>query len=374
MSDRRASESVQHGIRVGRVGRVPVFLRPSWFLIAVLMAFVFAPVIRDRVIVPPGAEYVIGIGFALILLVSVLVHELTHAAAAAISGTPATHIVLDLWGGHTTFTERSSRPLPSLAISAVGPLSNLGIFVLVRSLDLGGPFSVTALLVAFTATANLLLAAFNALPGLPLDGGGVLEALVWLGTGDRHRGTVVAGWTGRLGALAIAAWTVVQLITGTSSPTSAVWLLLAAGLLWQGAGAAIVGADWLRRADRAHAGDLLQPAVAVTSTASLAAAVSAATEAGAHAVVVLDVYGRPSAIMDEQAAADVPADRTEQVWASAVAHAIPEGAVLPAGLGGEALLRRLQDSPATRYAVVDPQQQVVGVLDWEDVARFLGRG
>jgi Zn-dependent protease len=361
-------------LKVGRIGSVPVFLRPSWFVIAVLMAFLFAPTIRTRVVVEPGAEYVIGLGFAAILLVSVLVHELAHAAAAAISGTPATRIVLDLWGGHTAFTERAGSPLRSIAISAVGPLSNLVIFLAARTIDLGAPGSVTALLAAFTAVANLLLAVFNALPGLPLDGGRVLEAAIWQFTGDRHRGTVVAGWTGRLVALGVAGWTVVQLISGHTTLTSAIWLLLAAGLLWQGAGQAILGADWRRRADRADAGDLLRPAVAVASTATVATAVDAATRAGAHAVVVLDVYGRPSAIVDERAAAGVPSERAGDITAAAVAHALPDGAVLPAGLTGEQLLRRLEERPASRYAVVDPQDRVVGVLDWDDVARFLGRG
>jgi Zn-dependent protease len=362
------------GIPVGRVGGVPVYLRPSWFLVAALMTIVFAPTVRDRTSVSPGVEYVVAFGFALILLASVFVHELAHAGAAAAAGSPASHIVLDLWGGHTTFTERSARPPASAVISGVGPLSNLLLWALARSVDAGDPFGVPQVLIDFTAAANLLLAAFNALPGLPLDGGGVLEALVWRATGNRHRGTVAAGWAGRGVALLIAGWTLMQLIGGSGSPAVTVWLLLAAGFLWLAAGQAIAGADWLRQAGRARAEDLAQPAIAVPSDWSVLRAQEAASAAGATAVVVLDVYGKPAAVVDDQAAAGVPTDRRAEVTARTVAHPLPEGAVLPAGLDGEALLERLQGSPAARYVVVDAEHRVAGVLDWDDVAQFLTRG
>ena len=111
--------------------------------------------------------------------------------------------------------------------------------------------------------------------------------------------------------------------------------------------------------------------MAVPSTATVATALLAASEAGARAVVVLDVYGRPASIVDERSAAGVPAARADQVGAAAVAHALPEGAVLEAGLGGDALIQRLTANPAVRYAVTDRAERVVGVLDWEDVARFV---
>jgi hypothetical protein len=216
-----------------------------------------------------------------------------------------------------------------------------------------------------------VVAGFNALPGLPLDGGRVLEALVWWGTGDRHHGTLVAGWSGRLVAAGLVIWTLLGVIGGRQTLTSGLWLFLIAGLLWQGAGQAIAAAHWFRRADRAQIDDLLQPAVAVPSTATVATALLAASEVGARAVVVLDVYGRPASIVDERSAADVPAARADQVGAAAVAHPLPEGAVLEVGLGGDALIQRLQANPAERYAVTDRHERVVGVLDWEDVARFV---
>jgi Zn-dependent protease len=360
------------GIAVGRVGPVPVYLRPSWFLVAALITLLFAPGIRSAVTVAPGLEYLIALGFAVLLLLSVFIHELAHAGAAAATGTPATHIVLDLWGGHTAFGEESAGPWRSIGVSVVGPLSNAVLALVAEGVVLlGQPHGITRLLLEALMTSNLVVAGFNALPGLPLDGGRVLEALVWWGTGDRHAGTLVAGWSGRLVAAGLVVWTVLGVIGGGHPLTSGLWLLLIAGLLWQGAGQAISAAHWFRRADRAQIDELLQPAVAVPSTATVATALFAASEIGARAVVILDVYGRPAAIVDERSAADVPASRADQVGAAAVAHPLGEGAVLEAGLFGDALIQRLQAHPAARYAVTDRQERVIGVLDWEDVARFV---
>jgi Zn-dependent protease len=365
---------MNRALRIGRVGAVPVYLRPSWFVVAAGITLLYAPTIRDSVLVAPGLEYLIAFTFAVVLLLSVFVHELAHAAAAAITGTPARHIVLDLWGGHTAFSQESTGPWRSVLVSVVGPLSNVVIALLAELAENGAdPRSVPRLLLRATALSNLLVAGFNALPALPLDGGRVLEALLWWASGDRHTGTLAAGWSGRGLAVGTVAVTVFLMASGHRSLTAGIWLLLIAGLLWRGASEAIAAARWYRQADRARIDTLMQPAVSVASTATVATALLAAAEAGARAVVVLDVYGRPAAVVDERAAAEVPAARAGQVTAAVVAQALPDGALLETGLAGDELITRLQAGPAARYAVLDGAERVVGVLDWDDVARFVGR-
>ncbi|GLY18288.1 hypothetical protein LWF15_23330 [Kineosporia rhizophila] len=369
-----ADEAVrtESGIRLGRVGPVPVYLRPSWFLIAVVMTALFAPTVRAWVDVTGPLTYVIALVFALILLLSVFVHEAAHAVAAAATGTPATAIVLDLWGGHTAFDAPSASPWRAIVVAVVGPLSNLLIALGAdRAMEQAEPGSVARLLLAATATSNLVVAVFNALPGLPLDGGRVVEGVVWRISGNRLVAAVFAGNAGRVvavGTVVYAAWSVA---TGEHRMSSAVWLVLVGFLLWRGAGQAVEAARWNIRAEAALIDDLLQPAVAVPSNATVAGALMSAAGAGATAVVVLDVYGRPAAIVDEHAAAGVPAARAEEVGANAVAEALPDGAVLTTGLAGQSLIQALQDAPSARYAVLGPDEVVVGVLDWEDVARFV---
>ena len=371
-----APAAAQPGIRIGAVAGVPVYLRPSWFVVALVVTVLFAPNVRS--VVPEygeGLSYVIASGFALLLLFSVFVHEVAHAAAARATGTPATHIVLDLWGGHTAFENESDGPWRSILVAAVGPLSNAalavgaGVAVVLTDVD-GVPF----LLLQATSLSNLIVAVFNALPGLPLDGGRVLEGLVWRVAGDRNAGTLFAGWSGRVVAVGVAIWVVYPWLRGEARGLATViWMLLVAGLLWQGAGGAIALARWRRRSGLASVRDLLRPAVAVPSTATVAAARAAAVAGNASAAVVLDVYGRPAGVVDEAAVATVPPERAGEVPASAVSQTLAQGAVVGAELQGEELIERMQANPAPRYVVVGDGGGVVGILDWQDVARFVAQ-
>jgi Zn-dependent protease len=362
------------GIRIGAVAGVPVYLRPSWFLVALVVTVLFAPNVRT--VVPEygeGASYVIASGFALLLLFSVFVHEVAHAAAAKATGTPATHIVLDLWGGHTAFENESAGPWRSILVAAVGPLSNAVLAVAAGlAIEAGDATGVPYLLLQATSFSNLIVAGFNALPGLPLDGGRVLEGLVWRVTGDRNVGMLFAGWSGRVVAVGTAIWVVYPWLTGREPRDLAtvLWMLLVAGLLWQGAGGAIALAHWRRRSELASVRALLRPAVAVPSTATVAAAREAAVTGRASAAVVLDIYGNPAGVVDEAAVATVPPERAGEVPASAVSHALTQGAVVAADLQGEALIERMQANPAPRYVVV-ADGGVVGILEWQDVARFV---
>jgi len=368
--DSRAEEST--GIRLGRVGGVPVYLRPSWFLVAVVMTFLFAPTVHAWTGTRAASGYALAGLFALVLLLSVFVHEVAHAAAAAGTGSRARAIVLDLWGGHTAFDAPSSGPGRMIAVALAGPLSNLVIAVLAdQAAALSTAGGVVRLLLVATAVSNLVVAVFNLLPGLPLDGGRVLEGLVWWIRDDRSRAALVAGYAGRVVAACTVLAAVVSAVGGQLRPVAAGWLALVGALLWRGAGQAVASARWALRADAVLIDDLLQPAVAVPSNATVAGALMAAAGAGASAVVVLDVYGRPAAIVDERSAAGVPAGRAGEVGAIAVAEAIGGGAVLRTGLAGPPLIDALQEAPAARYAVLGPDELVVGVLDWEDVARFV---
>jgi Zn-dependent protease len=358
------------GLRVGRLGGVPIILRPSWFAVALVITVVFAPRARD--VADGPVAHLVAFSFAVLLLLSVLVHELTHAVVARLAGTPATHVVLDVWGGHTGFAQEARTPLREIATAAGGPLSNLVLGL--AALHLGGmdrPADVPTLLLQATAAANLYVAAFNALPGLPLDGGRVVAGLVWWVGGDRDRGTLVAGWTGRAVALAVAGVAVATFFAGYYGVAAAIWLIVVAVLLWQGAGQAVAVARWQQRSGRVRVLDVLRPAVQVPSTATVAGALTAASRAGAQDVVVLDVYGRPASVVDRAAAAAVPLARTREVRAAAVAVALPAGAVLPADLDGDGLIETMQATPAAQYAVVDAAEQVIGVLEWDEVARFV---
>lgn len=366
----------QRGLRVGTVLGAPVVVMPSWFVIAALVTLLYTPQVQGRFPSLGSAAVLVAFGSALLLLLSVFLHEVAHAVAARAVGTAPTLIALDLWGGHTAFSEELPTPGRSAFVSLVGPATN-GLIAVLAGVAGGfvDPDGIAAAMLLGLQFTNAFVAVFNALPGLPLDGGRALEALIWKITGQRSTGTLAAGWIGRGVAALLVLWVLRGLLTGGPTDlTSTLWLLLVAGLLWQGATQAIRLARWRRRAPTVTVAGLLRPAVVVPATTSLSQVASAAVQAGVADVVLLGPDGRPVAVLDRAAAESVPPQRAGVVAAAAVSRALAPEAVLAVDLAGDDLIGRLRAAPHPEYAVVDGAGAVVGLLSWDAVAASVARG
>src|SRR5688500_16752827 len=172
-------------------------VRSSWLLVAALIAYVVAPGIEA---VAPGLgawRYVAGVAFAILLTMSLLLHEISHALMAKRYGIGVRSITLHFIGGVTAIDGEPSTPRQEFWISAVGPVTSLGIGGVALALYQVTPSGLLAYVVGGLAGANLIIGVLNLVPGMPLDGGRVLRAAVWKATGDQHRGTTAAGWAGR---------------------------------------------------------------------------------------------------------------------------------------------------------------------------------
>ena len=132
------------------------------------------------------------------LLGSVLLHELGHALTARRYGIGVRGITLELLGGYTEMDRDAPSPRVDLLVSLAGPAVSARARRWPRSPPpLALPDGTLADQLAFQlAVSNVIVAVFNSLPGLPLDGGRALRAAVWALTRDRHLGTEVAGWVG----------------------------------------------------------------------------------------------------------------------------------------------------------------------------------
>jgi Zn-dependent protease len=311
-------ETKASGLVIARIGGVPVQIGASWFLLAAVIT----------VIVGSGAPelgataYVVGLAYAVALLISVLVHEGAHAGMARRLGLPVHRVVADLWGGHTAYDARLSTPGKAAAIAAVGPVANVALagvaWVAYQLVTADIPERVLYGVVV----VNLLLAVFNLLPGLPLDGGQLVDALVWRLTGRREKGLIAAGWTGRLVIVGLVLFFVVRPLLSGGSPslTSIVWMGLIAMFMWQGATAAIRTGQARQMLGRATVGQVVRPVPVLHGDDVLEAA--AAT--GGLAVVVTDT-GLPTSLVLPQDAATVPRDRWATTPVSALARVQPDG-------------------------------------------------
>jgi Zn-dependent protease len=361
-------------LRLGRLIGVPVYLSWTWGVIALFVVVTFGPQVQR--LYPELGFGAFGIAFlyAVLLLLSVLVHELAHAATAKTFRWPTTEIVLNLWGGHTQFGSFEATPGRSLATALAGPAANvvlaLGGQLLMAAWD---PDGVASLLLGIFTFANWLVALFNALPGLPLDGGRIVESAVWAVTGNQDKGTIAAGWAGRLiVAGLVVAVVVVPMLQGRPADIPLIVLLVLVGyFLWSGATDSIRGAQMRLRVPTLTAAQLMHPAMGLPAAATVAEVFNRPT---GTLTVLVSPTGRPEAIVDEAALASVPLPHAPAVPAAATARALASGAVVRATDAGRPLVDRLATVDGAEYAVLAPDGSVCGVLRQADVVEWLTTG
>lgn len=309
------------GIKVATIAGVPVYIGRSWGLLALIIVALIGPQLEPSL--GPRA-YLVALGYAVLLLLAVMVHEGAHAVGARSFGLPVHRVVADLWGGHTALDVTRSTPGRSAVVAVVGPLANLALSALGYAVAaVLAPGIAHGLAEAF-GWLNLILALFNLLPGLPLDGGQLVESLVWRLTGDRHRGRVVAGYCGIAVTLLVVFWFVGRPFLRGDQPNFAAfgWTLLICFFLWQGARSAITAGHLGAVLDRVRVADVLTPVAPVIFDAPLSQLPTGAPP------VVIDRDGRPVALLDAGALQSVPPGNAAHTPVSAVSRPQPPQWVL----------------------------------------------
>ncbi len=356
--------SLRGGIPLGRIAGIPVVLAYSWFVIAAFTVVAYGPVLAHNFPGAGASAYLAAFAYAVLLLLSVLVHELAHALTARLYRWPTSKIVLNLWGGHTQFENFTASPGKSVIVAMAGPAANLVLAGAGWLVVAPGPLPGLAdPLVNIFVWANLLIGIFNVLPGLPLDGGRLVESAVWKATGSHEKGTIAAGWAGRIIVVGLAVWFVVlPLLSGNRPDTSLMLITVLVGsFLWLGATASIQQARYRSRLHLVDAAGLAEPAVGLQETATVAD-VLRHSPAGAPAVVLYGPDARPASVVDETAAADVPAELAAATPATAVAYPLAAGAYVKESDRGAELLAYLAQLEGSDYAVVDDAGIVTGLL------------
>jgi Zn-dependent protease len=358
-------------LRVGRIAGVDVLVRSSWLLIALLLALLVAPRVEQ---VQPGLgpwKYVAGVVFAVLLYLTVLLHEASHALMAQRYGLPVRSITLHFLGGVTEIEGEPDSPRREFGVSVVGPLTSVSVGLVFLALHQVVSGGLVGAAIESLYVANLIIGVINLVPGLPLDGGRVLRAAVWQVSGNPHQGTIVAGWGGRICAVLVLALPfVADAVPGRSSFISDYLVAFVIGaFLWTGANAAIASARIRRRLPSLQARSLARRTLAVPHDLPLAEAVRRAHEEQAGSIVVVDSSGAPAAIVNEAAVLATPEDRRPWLPVSAVARSVEPGLAIPADLAGEPLILAMQKVPATEYLLLDRDGGVYGVLVTDDVDR-----
>lgn len=366
------------GLRLGTVLGAPVILAWSWFLAAIVITILFAPwVLTVR---PDLGVWSWGVAFAygVLLFASVFLHELAHGVAGQFYGQKVAAIELNIWGGFTRFEPQVDNPrdkaaMTSFVISIVGPVVNIVLALLGWwCLSAVTPYSVPWLLLIAVTFANVALGAINLLPGIPLDGGWALQALMWRITGSQYLGTIVASWVGRIIAVGFIGWSVITpLLAGQRpDPLNVAWMSLIAIMLWFSAGDAATHAKRARKMETYDLAQVIQPAIAATWDADLADTLDYANTLG-HAkertlIVVLDQKGLPYGLVDRHAAAGRLAESSARIPVGEVARPLAGWIGVPKDITAPHLLESLTHRPKAQFCLVMDGNTLIGVIDLQE--------
>jgi len=223
---------VRTSFTLGRAFGIPIRINYTWFLIFFLLTLYLAlgELPASYRGLPSPLYWLAGILGSLLLFASVVAHELAHSLVARRQGVPVRNITLFLFGGVSSIEQEAERPGEELLMAGVGPATSLVLallsvlIALLFRLGQGGVFLLANGLFLRLTWWNLFLAGFNLLPGLPLDGGRILRAVLWLLGRDYRRATEIAAAAGRLISFLLIGGGIVWALSGDWG--SGLWLVL----------------------------------------------------------------------------------------------------------------------------------------------------
>lgn len=268
-------------LQLARVFGIRIGVDVSWFFVLFLIIYLLTNYYED---VAPGSNaFVLATVSALAFFLSILLHELGHAAVAIRNGIPIEGIDLWMFGGVAKLGRDTDSPGVEFRVAIAGPIVTLAIAIVcvavgvaISSADqvfessqfnAGGVGGATTAVLGYLASVNLLVLVFNLIPGFPLDGGRIARAIVWWRTGDRNRATRFAARLGRgVGWLMVGVGVVllpIDLVTG-------VWLAIIGYFLSQAARSAEAQATFAGRIEHLRVADVMDAEpVAIPETLDL---------------------------------------------------------------------------------------------------------
>ncbi|MDQ3931512.1 MAG: site-2 protease family protein, partial [Actinomycetota bacterium] len=187
--------------RIGSIRGIDIRIHSSWLIIALLVAWSFWARFTSVYDYATGPAIAVAVVASVLFFASVLAHELAHSLEALHRGVQVGGITLFLFGGVTETRFDVKRPRDEFALTAIGPFSSFvlaALFGIIAAYAIPLGLNLVADVAGLLGWINLMLGAFNLLPGAPLDGGRILRSIVWWGTGDRGKAVRTAAATGQV--------------------------------------------------------------------------------------------------------------------------------------------------------------------------------
>lgn len=354
-------------VRLGRIRGVEVIADPSVFIVAGLIGL--AQLLSLDATYDAGAiGSVLAIVVAFAYVGSLILHEALHTIVAISRGLDVRRIRLLVFGGYTLIDSRDAEPSDDFWVAMAGPVGSLAAGGLLWGLAWVMRWhEPTADTLRFLAIINLLIAAFNLLPGLPLDGGRALRAVLWNLNGDRLRSTRMATVAGRIVGLGVAGLGV-YLVVVVGDLTGFIWILLG-WFLYRSATAAGKREELIALVAGSTARDVMHATPDAVPGSMRVAEVTALFQTGPSLrTLPVEVEGRVTGIIGQAEIDELAPGRRELGRAASVMTPIGPGDIVDASTPVDVLVAGAAGGP--RLVVVD-NGVVVGVIEVADLERAL---
>lgn len=360
------------GIALGRVWNVPIRLHLSWFLIAGLITWSLATGYYPQSYpnIPTSSYWIMGIVTAVLFAASVLLHELGHVFMALRERIPVRGVTLFLFGGVAQINEEPKSAGAEFKIAIAGPLVSLalsGLFGVLWLLDQAVPFLAAPS--EYLMRINFLLAAFNMIPGFPLDGGRVLRAAVWKFTGSSLKATRVASTSGQLVAFGFIGFGVFTIFTGNFF--NGLWLAFIGWFLQNAAASALQNATVEKALEGVKVSQVMQNDFPhLSGLTTLDQIVNDRVLHSGQRLFLVQEEGEITGIITLQNIAAIPQRQWPFLTARQVMSPVQRVEGIAPYMELMAALRKMElEQKATLPVVVE--QRLVGVLSHDDILRYL---
>jgi Zn-dependent protease/CBS domain-containing protein len=248
-----------NSLRLFTVRGIEVGVHYSWLVIFALVTWSLGGYLFPEMLDQPPTltTWLMGAASALLLFVSVLVHELAHSLVANARGLDARSITLFIFGGVSNLAGEAKKPSTELIVAIVGPLSSFALAALGYLLGLVVNDAPASAVIGYFVFINVALGLFNLIPGFPLDGGRVLRAILWTATGSVRRATEGAAAVGRVVAWGLFAFGLWQVLA-VGNLFGGIWMAAIAWFLHNAASASVQQVVLETRLRRVRAGDVVR--------------------------------------------------------------------------------------------------------------------
>ena len=359
-------------LRVLTIRGIPINIHASWLLIYGLITWTLAAGYFPRALpdLPAVAYWANGLLAGLLLFVSVLLHELSHSLVALAQGLAVRGITLHVFGGVSHLEDEAPSPRAEFLIAVVGPLTSFAIAAVLWGIavaGLAGPAWSQAV-VAYLVVVNLVIGAFNLVPGFPLDGGRLLRAVLWAWKGELGQATYRASRVGVFFAFGLMGLGFVQIFAG--NVVGGFWMLLI-GMFLRGAADASYSQTALREAlGRLPVGEIMTREV--ITVAPDATVEQLAEHFWAHHVTSFPVVdqGALRGIASVRQVHDVPREERLHRRVQELMHPVTTELVVRPGDSVFHALSKAARNTIGRVAVVE-SLRLVGYLSLKDITHVL---